>query len=189
MKEESLNDFIHGMVEKSSSGLSEEDKKKQEEVIESIIYEGKSLKESMGLSASAIEYFYSQGYRLYLIRKYEEALRYFHLLFLFDPSDPRYALGLAATYQMMKDYEHAVQWYMTLSLIDTESPMPFYYMSDCALKRGDPFSAIYFLKKTIEYCGDIPEYDLVKTQAERMIPPLEKRLKESTEINLENKIL
>lgn len=188
MKEESLNDFIHEMVEKSSSGLSDEEKKKQEEVINDIIFEGKSLKESLGLSAAAIEYFYSQGYRLYLIRKYDEALRYFHLLFLFDPSDPRYALALAATYQMMKDYEHAVQWYMTLSLIDSASPMPFYYMSDCALKRGDPFSAIYFLKKTIEYCEGKPEYNQLKTQAERMIPPLEKKLKES-EIKMENKTL
>lgn len=179
MKEESLNDFIHEMVEKGSTSLSEEDKKKQEEVINDIIFEGKSLKESLGLSASAIEYFYSQGYRLYLIRKYDEALRYFHLLFLFDPSDARYALALAATYQMMKDYEHAVQWYMTLSLIDTESPMPFYYMSDCALKRGDPFSAIYFLKKTIEYCEENPEYNQLKAQAERMIPPLEKALNET----------
>lgn len=189
MKEESLNDFIHEMIEKSSSELSEKDRQKQEEVIHDILFEGKSLKESLGLSASAVEYFYSQGYRLYLIRKYDEALRYFHLLFLFDPSDARYSLGLAATYHLLKDYEHAVQWYMTLSLIDTESPMPFYYMSDCALKRGDPFSAIYFLKKAIEFCGDIPEFSQLKIQALRMIPPLEKALAAKNEIKVENKSL
>lgn len=187
MKDESLGDFIHGILEQNDSGLSEEGKKKQEEVLNDILLEGKSLKESLGLSASAIEYFYSQGYRLYLIRKYSEALRYFHLLFLFEPSDPRYALGLAATYQMMKDYEHAVQWYMTLSLIDTESPMPFYYMSDCALKRNDPISAIYFLKKTIEYCKDNPEFQKIKAQSMMMIPPLEKAAEAANETKLENK--
>jgi type III secretion system low calcium response chaperone LcrH/SycD len=186
---QSLTDFIQEMVEGSPSNLSENDKKKQKEVISAIIFEGKSLKESIGLSAGVIEYFYSQGYRLYLIRKYEDALRYFHLLFLFEPANPRYSLALGATYQMMKDYEHAVQWYMTLSIIDTSSPMPFYYMSDCALKRGDPYSAIFFLRKTIDLCKDNPKFEQLKTQATRMIPPLEKNLKARQELDLENKTL
>lgn len=189
MKEESINDFIHEMVEKSSPTLPLETRKKQEEVIHDLIFEGKSLKDGIGLSAGAIEFFYSQGHRLYFSKKYDEALRYFHLLFLFDPSDPRYSLAIAATYQMMKDYEHAVQWYMTLSLIDKESPLPFYYMSDCALKRGDPFSAIYFLNKTIEYCEGHPEFEKLKQQAIRMIPPLENALKAKEELKVENKIL
>jgi len=156
--------------------LSPKDRKKQAEVIEKALMEGVPLKESLGISSDSIEFFYSEGYRLFLLRKYEEALKYFRLLYLLNGSDPRFAFGIAASYHKQKDFQNALSWYLTLATLDDTSPMPFYYMSDCFLKLGDTEFALDFLKKSVELAEGNFTYKELKERMLRAITALEKHL-------------
>ena len=167
---------IEELIKKKAPNLSDKERQKQVEAIEKMFAEGVPLKETLNITPDVLEFLYSQGNRFYLLRKYQEAARFFQMLFLLNPIDARYAFGVAASYQMLKDYDQAISWYIVLMIIDQESPLPPYHASDCFLKKGDKDSALLFLKKTLERIGDKKEYAPLKERASRMMAPLEKEV-------------
>lgn len=164
---------LEAFVRKTSPSLSEKEVKKQVEVIEKAFKDGIPPKDSLGFTRDSIEFLYGQGHRLYMMRHFNEASRFFHLLYTLDASDPRFALGIAACYHGEKDFQNAMAWYIALSLIDASSPMPFYYLSDCAREVHDPEAELFFLKKCVEVAGKNSEYEALKERVLRSIPPLE----------------
>lgn len=164
-------------IEEHSPDLSLKEKKKLAEVIENHS-KGISVKDSLGVNADTLEQMYTYGHKLFSTQKYEDAAKLFQMLYLLDPLDTRYALAIGASYQMAKKYDNAIGWYLALSLIDEETPLPFYYISDCFLKLDHPIASHEFLNKTIERCGNIPHYTNLKTRASLMMSSLEKSMAE-----------
>lgn len=167
---------IQKTIAELSPDISPQEKKKLAEAIEKALAEGIPVKDTLKINDDTMEYLYAYGHRQFSIRKYDTAVRMFQLLYMLNPLDSRYALGVAAAYQMAKDYEKAIGWYLALSAIDEESPLPFYYMSDCFLKKLEPKASLEYLRKTVERCGDVPEYSSLKERALRMMMPLEAQI-------------
>lgn len=169
MKENEDSFSIAETIAIHSPDLTDLEFQKQVEVIEKLLLEGKPLGESLNLTPDAIEFIYREGHRLYMMKKYADAVRYFQLLYMLAPLDARFSFGVAASHHMLHDYEQAVIWYLTLSLVDKDSPLPYYYLSDCAEKQQDPASALFYLEKAVGKCGNQLVFAELKQRVLRMI--------------------
>lgn len=180
--ENSEHEAIMEVIDKNSPDLSPSEKKKLAEALENQA-KGVSFKDSLGVDADTMEQLYAQGHTLFTKQKYEDAAKMFQVLYLLDPLDSRFALAIGASFQMAKNYESAIGWYLALSLIDEETPLPFYYISDCFLKMDHPIASHEFLNKTIERCGDHPQYSSLKARASMMMNSLAQTIAEEAEEN------
>lgn len=176
MEDQSINESIQQAVEELNPELSDIEKKKMVQTIEDAFLRGIPVRQSLGINDDTMEALYSQGHRLYSTRKYERAAKLFQALAFLDPKDFRYMLGVAASFQLGKEYEKAIGWYLALSILDTSSPLPFYYISDCFLKQNEYLASLDFLKKTVERCGDVALYKNLKAKATMMMEPLEEEI-------------
>lgn len=131
-------------------------------------------KDALGLTGNMLEGIYAQAYRLYNTGKYGEATQLFRLLVLLDATEPKYILGLAACFHMIKEYKTAVQIYMMCAMVDPESPLPHYHCSDCLLQMKDALSASVSLEMAIERAGNKPEYAKIKERSLMSLENLKK---------------
>ena len=73
------------------------------------VLQGKaSLYEARGLDADAMEGLYAVAHSFYSNGKYQDALKIFRLLCLYDHNNVRYWLGLGYTQKMLKEYTEAL---------------------------------------------------------------------------------
>jgi type III secretion system low calcium response chaperone LcrH/SycD len=168
--------------------LSEKERKKQLEAIEQVILHGVPFKDSLGISPEILEFIYSQGHRLYSIRKYKEAGRFFQLLYILNPNDARFSFALAACHHMQKNFDDSVAWYLVAALIDRVSPLPFYHISDCYLVQNDYAGALHFLRKTLNRIGDNAKYSQLKERVARSIESVEKEVEQEQTVSGEQKL-
>lgn len=133
-------------------------------------------KAAFGISNEQIEAIYAQAYRLYNTGKYQEAIDLFRVLIVMDASDSKYALGLAACFHMLKEYDSAVKLYMMTGIIDGDSPIPHFHASDCYIQMGDRASAVLSLDMAVKRAGEKPEYQVLKDRALLTIDSLKKEL-------------
>lgn len=174
------NDTLMQTIDELSPDLNPMQKKKLAEVIENHA-KGIPVKDSLEINEDTMEYLYAHGHKLFSTQKYEDAAKMFQVLYLLDPMDSRYALGIGASFQMAKNYQSAIGWYLALALIDEETPLAYYYISDCFLKTDHLAASHEFLNKTIERCGENPGYSSLKTIAERMRDALGQKIAEEAE--------
>ncbi len=145
------------------------------------LYDKKMLpKDAMGLNDEMIEGMYSFGYRLYNTGKYEQAVQLFRLLVMFDPSQPKFAMGLGACFHMMKDYENAATTYVLCSIIDPLNPLPHYHASDCYVQLNQPENAVIALQLSIDRCNGKEEFRLIKERAQLSLDAINEQLKDKT---------
>lgn len=133
-------------------------------------------KDMLKLSDQYVEGIYGQAYRLYNTGKYVESGRLFQLLIMINSLEPKYLLGLAACFHMLKDYKNAVETYTICSLLDSESPIPHYHCSDCYINIGDPLSAMVSLDLAIKRAGDKPEYQVLVDRSKLTLESLQKEV-------------
>lgn len=136
-----------------------------DELTSKMLKEGQTPQKTMGLSQNIMESMYAQAYRLYHTGKYFEATHLFRILIMMNAMEPKYLLGLAACFHMLKEYENAIQTYSLCSTLEPESPIPHYHSSDCFIQMNNHFSAMISLEMTITRCGDKPEYSKIKERA------------------------
>lgn len=160
-------------IDEMSPDLTPREKKKLAEAIENHA-KGIPFKDSLELDEDTIEQLYAYGHQLFSTQKYQDSAKVFQVLYLLDPFDARFALGIGASFQMAKNYENAIGWYLALAIMDQETPLPFYYISDCFLKLDQLEASRGALVQTIDRCGDIPQYASLKTRANMMFESLEK---------------
>jgi type III secretion system low calcium response chaperone LcrH/SycD len=122
-----------------------------------------------------LEGIYAQAYRLYNTGKYIEATQMFRVLILFDATEAKYHLGMAACFHMLKEYNHAIQAYMMCSMVDPGNPLPYYHSSDCFIQMKDYLSARVSLEMAIARAGDKPEYAKIKERASMNLETIEKQ--------------
>lgn len=137
---------------------------------------GKTAKDVLGLTDAMVEGIYGQAYRLYNTGKFRDASQIFRLLLMLNATEVKYAMGLAACYHMLKEYQTAIGAYTMVSVIDPNNPIPFYHVSDCYIKTGDNLSAIVALDMAIKRCGEKPEFRTIKDRATMTIEGLKKEL-------------
>lgn len=156
--------------------VGDEDAERKEKLkkFASDITEGKSPKEAMGLSNEYVEGMYSFAYRLYTMGKYDQALQIFRLLVMLNPLEPRYLLGLAACYHMLKDYDNASSCYMLCSILDPTDPLPYYHVSDCFIQLEDLEMAYDSLNLCIEHAKNKTDYKKIQDRAEVSLEVLKK---------------
>lgn len=135
-----------------------------------------TAKDALGLSDQMIEGIYGQAYRLYNTGKYKDASQLFKLLIMLDAKEPKYLLGMAACFHMMKEYENALGVYMVCGVADPESPLPHYHSSDCYIQMKDKISAIVALEIAVTRAGEKPEFQMLKDRAKLTIENLKKEL-------------
>ena len=146
------------------------------DVANKMLEQGMSPKEAMGLSNSYLENVYAQAYRLYNTGKYAEAAHLFRILIMFNAMEPKYMLGLAACFHMLKEYVNAIQTYTMCSALDPHNPIPHYHSSDCFIQMKEYLSAMLCLELAIERAGDKPEYAKMKERAQLSLESLKKQV-------------
>lgn len=137
---------------------------------------GVTSKDALGLTDAMVEGIYGQAYRLYNTGKYRDASQLFRLLIMLNTTEPKYVMGLAACFHMQKEYKSAVDIYTMVSVIDPQSPLPFYHASDCYMQMGDALSASIALEMAIKRAGDKPEFKALKERASLTIESLKKEI-------------
>jgi len=146
------------------------------ELTKKVYLQGMSPKDAMGVSNSVLESIYAQAYRLYNTGKYVEATHLFRMLVMMNAMEPKYILGLAACFHMLKEYDNAIQTYTMCSAIDPTSPVPHYHSSDCFIQMKDYLSAMICLELTIKRAADKPEYAKIKERAQLSLDSLKHQL-------------
>lgn len=167
---------IKKAVEQTGTGLKEDHTDKLKAAIEKATRKGTTAKDALGLTDAMIEGVYGQAYRLYNTGKYKEAVQIFRLLLMINTTEPKYAMGLAACFHMMKDYKAAIDTYSIVGVVDPESPISFYHASDCFMQMGDTASAVIALQMAIKRAGEKPEFKTLKDRAILTAESLKKEL-------------
>lgn len=172
MKKEALN-----------SGESQEGKldKAFGELGNKMLKQGMVPKDALGINESYLENVYAQAYRLYNTGKYTEATHLFRILIMLNAMEPKYMLGLAACFHMLKEYGNAIQTYTMCAALDPHNPIPHYHTSDCFIQMKDYLSAMISLELAIKLAGDKPDYAKLKERAQLSLESLKKQLSSTPE--------
>ncbi|MBQ3683914.1 SycD/LcrH family type III secretion system chaperone [Succinimonas sp.] len=111
------------------------------------IEKGYTIADLMNISPERMEALYSLAYQNYVTKNYEDALKVFKVLVLYDQSEQKYTMGLAATEQDMGDYVKAANTYSLACLQSgLKDPEPMYFAAICLLKAGQKEDAVVALK-------------------------------------------
>ena len=117
-----------------------------------LIEKGATLKQLKGVTNEELEAVYSLAFGYYRTGKYEEALKLFQFLVLFDQLNQKYWLGLGAAQQVLKDYQNAVASYGYCSFLNLDNPKPQLHAAECFLAMGDRRNAASSLEALDAYC-------------------------------------
>lgn len=139
---------------------------------------GHMPKDIFNLSDRQVEGLYAQAYNFYQTGRFKDALQIFRLLIMLNAYESKYTLGLGACLHMLKEYKDAVDCYTLCTVLDPQSPIPFYHMSDCFLAMKDPYSAIVALDMAIKRADGKPEFQMLKDRATMTMQSLQKEIKE-----------
>jgi len=157
----------------------EKNEKNVTQLADDFFKNGHMPKDVLNLSDQQVEGLYAQAYNFYQTGRYQDAIQIFRLLIMLNASETKYILGLAACLHMMKDYKNAIDTYTMCSVLDPETPIPYYHMSDCFLCMKDPYSAIVALEMALKRAGNKPEYQMLKDRSEITMKILQSEAKEN----------
>ncbi|MBE6382631.1 MAG: CesD/SycD/LcrH family type III secretion system chaperone [Lentisphaerae bacterium] len=120
--------------------------------VRALIDKGSTLKQLRGVTNAELEAVYSLAFGYYQTGKYEEALKLFQFLVLFDHLNKKYWMGLGAVQQVLKDFQNAVVSYGYCSFLDLKNPKPQLHAAECFLAMGDKRSAASAIFALEEFC-------------------------------------
>ncbi len=95
---------------------------------------------------------------------------------MLNAMEPKYTLGLAACFHMLKEYYNAIQTYTMSAALDPENPVPHYHSSDCFIQMKDYLSAMICLELAISKAGNKPEYAKMKERAQLSLESLKNQI-------------
>lgn len=170
---------IRKAAEQVGTGVKAESAESVKAAMEKATRKGTSPKDALGLTDAMVEGVYGQAYRLYNTGKYKEAIKIFRLLIMINSTEPKYAMGLAACFHMVKDYKVAADAYSIVGVLDPESPISFYHASDCYQQMGDSISALVALEMAIKRANEKPEFKTLKDRAMLTVESLKKEIEKT----------
>ena len=104
-------------------------------------FAGEPLKMIKGISDEELNAVYSLAYTYYMTGKYDEALKLFKFLVLFDHMSQKYWTGLGSVYQVQKRWDDAIAAYAQAMVLDVSRPKPIYYAALCYFAKGEKLHA------------------------------------------------
>jgi len=128
------------------------DTKKIADAVKSLATDGSTLKQLKGISNDELEAVYSLAFGYYRTGKFDEALKLFQFLVLFDHLNAKYWFGQGATQQALKDYQNAAVSYGYCSFLKLDNPKPQLHAAECFLALGDKRNAASSLEALEAYC-------------------------------------
>ena len=147
-------------------------------LVGSVLQKSTMVKDILGMSDAMVEGIYGQAYRLYNNGKYREAVHLFRMLIMLNSIEPKYLMGLAACFHMLKEYQAAVDTYALCGFLDTGNPLPYFHASDCYLQMKDVPSAVVSLNLAIKRAQGKPEYKILHDRCVITVEGLNKQLEE-----------
>ena len=122
------------------------------ERVKAIIKDNATLKQLKGVTNAELEAVYSLAFGYYQTGKFNEALKLFQFLVLFDHLSQKYWTGLGSTHQMLKQYDEALAAYAQAAIFDLDNPKPMYYAALCHYAKGDKVKAASAVRAIEMFC-------------------------------------
>ena len=122
------------------------------ERVKALIEDQATLKQLKGVTNAELEAVYSLAFSYYRTGKFEEALKLFQFLVLFDHLNAKYWFGQGAVQQALKDFQNAVVSYGYCSFLKLDNPKPQLHAAECFLALGDKRNAASALEALDAYC-------------------------------------
>ena len=116
------------------------------------ILKGEPLKIAKGIDDAQLNAVYSLAFSYYSTGRYDEALKLFKFLVLFDHLSQKFWIGLGSTHQMLKSYDEAIKAYAQAAILDLNNPKPMYYAAICHIAKGDNVSAASAIRAIEIFC-------------------------------------
>ncbi len=141
-----------------------------------LIASGYTIADLMNIDSEKMEALYSLAYQNYVTRNFDDALKVFRVLVLYDQTEMKYTMGLAATYQELGEYQKAADVYAAAAvqsgLVD---PEPMYFAAICLLKAGRRADAVFSLKSLASMGREgNPSDEKFKTKGQNLLKVIEK---------------
>ena len=127
------------------------------------------VKEELGITDGQMEAMYAVAYNQFQSAKYDDAVKSFSLLCMFDPFEYKYLFGIASCFHMKGEYELASMYYVIASGMDENDPAPFFHTAECMIAVKDKKGAEEALALTFERAGDNPQYAPLRKRAEMLL--------------------
>lgn len=140
----------HEEDEEISQKLSEE----YSDALLDAIQNGASLKDVQGITDQTMQGVYSLAYDFYSHGKLNDAESLFRFLCVYDFHNPEYAMGLAAVYQLKKNYHKAIDFYALAYSQAKDDYRPMFYAGQCNLMLRRGVQAKRCFEIVANRCGD-----------------------------------
>lgn len=170
--------IIQDIFKDNKWNLSKEELDKYEKVMRDIFIEGKSPNQALGFDKEMMEQIYAYALNFYRLGLYDKACDIFRFVVLLDSTNPKYAQALGATFHRLKNYPMALECYYGWSQLDTTTPLPFFYMSDCFEQLNLLGDQKYIIEQAIQRCANQEEYALLKGKLELQLEGLKLKINE-----------
>ncbi|EXU76555.1 type III secretion system translocator chaperone SicA [Erwinia mallotivora] len=133
------------------------------------IQNGATLKDLHGVSQETMHDVYRLAYDFYNHGKLNDAESLFRFLCIYDFYNPEYAMGLAAVYQLKKNYNKAIDFYALAYSLSEEDYRPVFYAGQCNLMLRRSVQAKKCFETVIGKCKD----PTINTKAEAYLSALD----------------
>lgn len=118
------------------------------------------------LSAESQSTLYTMAYQFYRSGKFEEARHFFRFLAGVNPLDRRFWMGLAASYQMLKDYQPAIECYSVAAVQNPDDPYAHWHAAECFFAQGNQAQALGALESALTVARQDEKYRSLVLQLE-----------------------
>lgn len=103
------------------------------EAILTAVLQGATLKDIRCVSDETMSSIYAFAYDFYQRGRLDEAETFFRFLCIYDFYNPEYIMGMAAVYQLKKQYDQACDLYAVAFALADDDYRPMFYTGQCQL--------------------------------------------------------
>ncbi|CAI1903490.1 Salmonella invasin chaperone [Serratia quinivorans] len=118
------------------------------------LLDGATFKDIQGIPESTMQGIYAFAYEFYQQGKLDEAETFFRFLSIYDFYNSDYVMGLAAVYQLKKNYEKAVELYALAFMLAKDDYRPLFYAGQCNLLMKKNAAALHCFESTVNSSQD-----------------------------------
>ncbi|WP_290922162.1 SycD/LcrH family type III secretion system chaperone [Halodesulfovibrio sp.] len=127
------------------------------------------VKEELGITEQEMEAMYAVAYNLFQNKKYDDAIKSFSLLAMFNPMEYKYIFGIGSCFHMKGEYAVASMYYVMASALDEEQAAPFLHTAECMLAIKDEEGARDSLNIAISKAKGNKQFAPIQQRAEVML--------------------
>ncbi|MEX3846692.1 type III secretion system translocator chaperone SicA [Paraburkholderia sp. BR10882] len=138
----------------NSAALGDAEIERIDAAVIAAVQSGASLKDLQGVSKDLMDGIYAFAYQFYQQGRLDDAETFFRFLCIYDFYNAEYALGLAAVFQLKKNYAKAVDLYALAFSLSKEDYRPIFHTGECHLMAGKAGLARRCFSAVVERSSD-----------------------------------